>query len=77
MGCIQGTAAGKDLDPGFDNWHLASWDIHGWLSISRFSFMGELYLYEEDDWTLVLPFRGHIVRPFLAGVKTRLQRSNT
>lgn len=40
-------------------------------------FMGELYLYEEDDWTLVLPFRGHIVRPFLAGVKTRLQRSNT
>lgn len=56
---------GNGLDLGVDIWHLASWDIYGWLTISRFSYGASLYLYEEDDWTLMLPLRGDTSCGFL------------
>lgn len=60
MGCIQGTAAGKDWTRGLT---IGIWRLGIFTGGSAYlgSLTGELYLYE-DDCTLVLQLRGHIVR---------------
>lgn len=60
MGCIQGTAAGKDWTRGLT---IGIWRLGIFTGGSAYlgSLTGELYLYK-DYWTLVLSSRGHIVR---------------
>lgn len=65
MGCIHGTVVGTAWTGGADIWQIWRLGIFTGGSPYLGSLTGELYLYEEDDWTLILPLRGNTSCGFL------------